>query len=281
LLLGKRLGRFSNLNLSYNFQEVSSTTFALGTPGLSSVTAGTRVSSITPVYRFSTVNNPYRPTRGRSFDASFQVAGGPLGGDTSFLKPIVTWTQYSKALGKSHLALHAQGGLIRDLGSTVLSNSNVQGVPRFERFWLGGDTFGPRVFETRSISPLRYFITDDNGRIIDVVGDPRYQSGENVIDSGGIPVLIEAGGDRFYLLQTEYVFPMNEQIEVAAFLDVGDALFEDQRLNFDTMRASAGFEVRFHLPIFPVPLRLIYGWPVRKLERDRTSNFTFSIGRSF
>jgi len=281
LLLGKRLGRFSNLNLSYNFQEVSSTTFSLGTPGASSVSAGTRVSSITPVYRFSTVNNPYRPTRGRSFDASFQVAGGPLGGDTSFIKPIVTWTQYSKGLGKTHVAIHAQGGLIRALGSTILSNSNVQGVPRFERFWLGGDTFGPRVFETRSISPLRYFVTDDDGRLVDVIGDPRGLSGENVIDSGGIPVLIEAGGDRFYLLQTDYVFPMNEQIEVAAFLDVGDALFEDQRLNFDTMRASAGFEVRFHLPIFPVPLRLIYGWPVRKLERDRTSNFTFSIGRSF
>jgi len=102
-----------------------------------------------------------------------------------------------------------------------------------------------------------------------------------VVDSGGIPVLIEAGGDRFYLFQTEYVVPMNEQIEFAAFLDIGDALFEDQSLNFDTMRASAGFEVRFHLPIFPVPLRLIYGWPVRSLERDRTSNFTFSIGRSF
>jgi outer membrane protein assembly factor BamA len=74
---------------------------------------------------------------------------------------------------------------------------------------------------------------------------------------------------------------MNEQIELAAFFDVGDALFEDQSLNLDTVRASAGFEVRFHLPIFPVPLRLIYGWPVRKLERDRTANFTFSIGRSF
>jgi outer membrane protein insertion porin family len=281
LLLGKRLGRFSNLNLSYNYQEVTQTTVSLFAGGGGSVETGTRVSSVTPIYRFSTVNNPYRATRGRSFNASFQVAGGPLGGDTSFIKPVVTFVQYSKALGKSFVAVHAQGGLIREMGSRVFSNSNVQGVPRFERFWLGGDTFGPRVFETRSISPLRYFLTDDAGNIIDVVGDPRGESGANVIDSGGIPVLIEAGGDRFYLLQTEYVMPMNEQIEFAAFLDIGDALFEDQTLNFDTMRASAGIEVRFHLPIFPVPLRLIYGWPVRALERDRTSNFTFSIGRSF
>jgi outer membrane protein assembly factor BamA len=74
---------------------------------------------------------------------------------------------------------------------------------------------------------------------------------------------------------------VTQQAEFALFLDVGDALFEDQSFGFQTTRVSAGVEVRFHLPIFPVPLRLIYGWPVRKLVQDRTSNFTFSIGRSF
>ena len=58
-------------------------------------------------------------------------------------------------------------------------------------------------------------------------------------------------------------------------------LFEDTRIGIDTVRASAGLELRFHLPIFPVPLRLIYGWPIRELVGDRSSNFTFSIGRSF
>ena len=57
--------------------------------------------------------------------------------------------------------------------------------------------------------------------------------------------------------------------------------FEDQSFGFDTARASAGIELRFHLPIFPVPLRLIYGNTVRELEGDRSSNFQFSIGRSF
>ncbi len=52
-------------------------------------------------------------------------------------------------------------------------------------------------------------------------------------------------------------------------------------LHFASMRVSAGVEVRFHLPIFPVPLRLIYGVPLRELDGDQTSNFTFSIGRSF
>ena len=61
----------------------------------------------------------------------------------------------------------------------------------------------------------------------------------------------------------------------------GDALFDDQSLGFDTTRVSTGVELRFHLPIFPVPLRLIYGTTLREVEGDRTSSFTFSIGRSF
>jgi outer membrane protein insertion porin family len=280
VLVGKRLGRFSNLNLNYRYQDVTSTTVLFTTA--SSIRTQNTISSMTPVYRFSTVNNPYRPSRGRSFDLAFQVAGGPLGGDTSFIKPVTTWTSYNRTLGKSFLALHVQGGLIRELGSgSSLSGSNIQGVPRFERFWLGGDTLGPRVFETRSITPLRYLVLDAAGNIVDVIGDPRFISPSDLANTGGIPVLIEAGGDRFFLIQAEYVLPLNEQIELAAFFDVGDALFEDQSLGFDTARASTGLELRFHLPIFPVPLRLIYGIPVREFERDRTSNFTFSIGRSF
>jgi outer membrane protein insertion porin family len=287
LLLGKRLGRFSNIDFRYNFQSVSSTTVLTTfesaiSDQTTSITNNTDVSSITPIYRFSTIDNPYRPSRGRNFTASVQLAGGILGGDTNFIKPVLNLTQYRRAIGKSRLAFHAQGGFIREIGNeTSVSGSDIEGVPRFERFWLGGDTLGPRVFETRSITPLRYVVLDGN-RIVDVVGDPRFISADELVNNGvGIPVLVEVGGDRFYLFQTEYIFAMNEQIEIAAFLDVGDALFEDQSINLDTIRASAGFEVRFHLPIFPVPLRLIYGWPVRSLERDQTSNFTFSIGRSF
>jgi len=69
--------------------------------------------------------------------------------------------------------------------------------------------------------------------------------------------------------------------QIAAFLDFGDSLAEDQNWGFETARVSAGVEVRFHLPIFPVPLRLIYGWPLRSMTGDRYSNFAFSIGRSF
>lgn len=287
LILGKRLGTFGNLNLGYNFEDVTSTTVLAPVGGLGGtapqvVVTENQVSSLTPVYQFSTVNNPYRPTRGRSFSASFQVAGGPLGGNTSFLKPILRYTQYSKAPGRGYLALHGQVGAVRSWADgTTLGGSNINDVPRFQRFWLGGDTLGPRTFETRSITPLRYVTLDEDGQIGEVLGDPRYKSLDDFVTAGGQPVVIEVGGDRFFLVQAEYVFPFNEQAELAFFVDAGDSLFEDQSLGFDTTRVSAGFELRFHLPIFPVPLRLIYGFPVRSFDGDQTSNFTFSIGRSF
>ena len=114
-----------------------------------------------------------------------------------------------------------------------------------------------------------------------MTGDITGQSPEGFISINGVPVLIEVGGDRMYLWQSELVFPLNQQAEIAVFVDAGDALFEDTKFNFGSIRVSAGVEVRFHLPIFPVPLRLIYGVPVRELDGDQSSSFTFSIGRSF
>ena len=244
--------------------------------------ATNQISSVTPFYVFNTVNNPYRPSRGTQVNLSFQIAGGPLGGNTDFLKPVFRFTQYRRAWARNILALHAQGGWIREWSDgSGITPSNIEGVPRAQRFWLGGDTQGPRIFETRSITPRRYWLVDANNNITDVVSDPTGLPLSSFFTSGGVPLLIESGGDRYYLFQSELIFPMGEQAEVALFFDIGDALFEDQSFTFETSRISAGLEVRFHLPVFPVPLRLIYGFPVRKLESDRTSSFTFAIGRSF
>jgi outer membrane protein assembly factor BamA len=213
----------------------------------------------------------------------FKVAGGALGGDASFLKPVGTFTEYRKSFTRrAYFGFHAELGLLREFaGGSERSSATVEGVPRFERFWLGGDTLGPRVFETRTITPRRY-VRVENGVVTDVTGDIRDVSGEGwVLTPFGTPALVEVGGDRMYLLQSEFVMPLNEQAEFAVFFDLGDSLFEDTSFGFDTVRASTGVELRFHLPIFPVPLRLIYGVPVRRISGDATSNFTFSIGRSF
>ena len=283
LLFGRRLGRASRINVGWNWEDLTSTQPILNAQGQTTIfESNYQISSVTPFYVFNTVNNPYRPSRGTQVNISFQIAGGPLGGNTNFLKPVFRFTQYRRAWGRNLLALHAQAGWVREWrGGSGVTPSNIEGVPRAQRFWLGGDTQGPRIFETRSITPRRYWMIDGNNNITGVVADPTGLPLSSFFTSGGVPLLIESGGDRFYLLQSELILPMGEQAEVALFFDVGDALFEDQSFSFETSRMSAGVEVRFHLPVFPVPLRLIYGFPVRKLESDRTSSFTFAIGRSF
>ncbi len=290
VILGKQLAPFSSIRLSYSYESVTSTssTLSLIDPddplALTQLSATNKISSITPVFAYNRVNNPYRPSAGSSFTMSFQIAGGPLGGDTNFLKPVARYTTYKRPFKRSYLAFHAEAGLVREWqgGSVGFNSTNVNGVPRFQRFWLGGETPGPRGFETRSITPRRYVLLDDNGAILDVLGDPRtVDIADLVRSSDGIPALVEVGGDRMFLFQTELVFPLGQQAELAVFTDIGDALFEDQSWGFETARVSAGVEMRFHLPVFPVPLRLIYAWPIREGVRDRTSRFTFSIGRSF
>lgn len=284
IVTGRRLGRFSRFNIGYNLERVDSTTRAAST--LEPIRTEETVSSITPVFSYSTINNPYRPTRGSQISLAMQVAGGPLGGESAFIKPTLRMTSYAQALrGRAYWAFHGQLGYVGEWadGSEV-AGAVVNGVPRFQRFWLGGDTQGPRIFDTRTITPLRYVkrVVDGNRVTFgEVLADPSGVPVTQLFNSGGSPILIEVGGDRFFLFQSELVFPVNEQVEIAAFLDAGDSLFEDQSFGFETTRISAGVELRFHLPIFPVPLRLIYGVPVRELEFDRSNSFSFSVGRSF
>ena len=283
IIFGKLLGRFGQVQVGYNYERVESSSSAFTVAGTQlSQSASNEISSLTPVYRYNTVNNPYRPSSGTQFNASLQIAGGPLGGDTSFIKPILSYTTYKRTGRRGFMAFNSRLGFVTewDRGSS-LNSQNVFGIPRFQRFWIGGDTQGPRVFEIRTITPLRYVLLDDNGAIDRVIGDPRNIPVEQLANLDGVPVLLEVGGDRFWMTQLEWVYPFNEQVDVALFADAGDVLFEDTSFGFDTFRASAGIELRFHLPVFPVPLRLIYGVPIRKLEDDDTGAFQFSIGRSF
>ncbi len=279
--LGRQFGFFTYAELSYDWARVETTGFSLN-----GTKATTRISSITPVYRYNRINNPYRPTRGWSGEVKSQFAGGFLGGDTSFYRPIARYVGLRKAKGRTFFAVSSQLGLVRKFQEETDPNSaTVNGVPRSERFWLGGDTLGPRVFETRSITPLRFVSLDPFGRLVDAVKDPSGQPAAKYDRNGDGLVnafdLVEMGGDRYYLLQAEYVIPFNQTVELAVFGDVGNALFEDTAWGFEDVRVSAGLELRFYLPVFPVPLRLIYGRPIRQLANDRTSNFTFSIGRAF
>jgi outer membrane protein insertion porin family len=295
VVLGRQIGYFQQVQIRYDFQRVQSNGLApqvgfATVPGtttpLTAVVATNTISKITPSWFRNSINNPYRPTAGWSLSTDMEIAGGPLGGDTSYLRPRVLFTKYIPAIKRTYFGIHMEIGAIKTwAGGSTPNAANVNGVPRFQRFWLGGETYGPRIFQTRDVSPLRWVRLNSFGEVIEATTNP---SGRPVrdFDLNGDGVvnrldLVALGGDRYWLSMFEFNIPFQQSVELAFFLDAGNALYEDTSWALADYRASAGIELRFYLPVFPVPLRLIYGWPLRKLPEDRTSAFTFSIGRSF
>ena len=142
----------------------------------------------------------------------------------------------------------------------------VDGVPRYLRFYLGGEYMGPRIYETRSISPIRII----DKPYVDAEGNLAfYQTLEMV------------GGNKFLVFQFEYVIPISEPVALALFFDAGNAFDNDQNFSLSDLRMSAGIEIRFYIPMFQVPLRLIYGVPFNNKPWDEINRFQFSIGSSF
>lgn len=281
LALGRRVGVFGSIGVRYDLQRVRSTGFTFD-----GREAQNKIASVTPSYNWNRINDPYRPSRGWSIGVDLAIAGGPLRGDTNYLRPRILYTGYLPAFRRGFFGVHAEMGYIRPWqGGSSDNTANVEGIPRFERYWLGGDTLGPRIFETRSVTPLRYIRLDEYGRIVETTNDPRGRPASDFDRNGDGIVnrldLVDVGGNRFFLVQAEYVLPVAGPFELAFFVDAANVLFEDDSFGFDELRASAGIEARFYIPVFPVPLRLIYGVPLRDLPEDRTSGFTFSIGRSF
>ncbi|HSQ15088.1 MAG TPA: outer membrane protein assembly factor BamA [Candidatus Binatia bacterium] len=184
------------------------------------------------------------PSRGGVQSASVEYAGGPLGGDSQFVKyflnakkfyPVTASTVFSWNLVWGHVIPTEQDGE----------------VPLFERFFLGGP-YSIRGFESRSLSP-----TDPN-------------TGELV------------GGNKELIMNLEYLFPLIGEIgfKGVLFFDVGNAWaqgswpFSDQGV-----WAAYGVGVRWYSPMGP--LRFEVGWNLDRPEGQPERVMEFTIGTAF
>lgn len=266
--LGKRLGHFQSLRLTYLFEEVTfdDTNFQ----------STSTTSAVRPVYSFDTRNNFIRPSRGFQIVASLELAGGLLGGENFFFKPILQGTVYFPTFRKMFAGVHGEIGYVADYDGRV--------VPRFERFFLGGER-SLRLFKSRTISPI-----DDGLACPPPVRGQRHSDcpGKNPLDPDGNEVdandpLIFIGGNKYLLFNFEYTIPMpsTDTVELVLFYDAGNAWTNKQGYDLSDLRMDAGIEIRFYLPVFGAPLRLIYGWNLDPKEFEDKQDFIFSIGRTF
>jgi outer membrane protein insertion porin family len=246
------IGDFANWSVGYRHERSTVDNFQ-GTT-YSAYNAAYLNNTITSAFfggiGYNTVNNPFRPVSGINANLSMLVAGPWLGGETYYYKPAMEASIFLPTFRKQNLAFRIQ--------AAYLNGYDGHEIPLWERFFLGGeDTL--RGFGVRSVFPLtkegRFFI------------DPQ--------------TLTIEGGNRYYLINSEYVFHVVEQVDLALFVDVGNTFHERQKWEAGNYRADAGVEMRFFIPTFNVPLRLIYANNLKPREGDDFSSFQFSIGLTF
>jgi outer membrane protein insertion porin family len=159
----------------------------------------------------NSTDNPFFPTGGSRTSYSFELSGGPLGGELDFQEHLLSQSYYqSLPLG---FALHVRGyfGLLIGL-------DNPNEVPEFERYRLGGN----RIFPLRGYNDL------------EVV--PR-----------GNPIFI--GGRFFTIFNLEVLYPLTRAVQVLAFLDQGDTWNSFSETDFTNLRRGAGFGIRVEVPM--------------------------------
>ncbi len=269
LSTGFGLGLFDSLTFFYGFTDTKSRYEVYpppappggGVPPIAYADYVGKTSAITPGYRFDSRDDPFNPSRGKKYGLSMTIAGGALGGDFSFVKPIGELTYYLPVTRKTYAAFNFSGGMIRPYGG--------QQIPIFERFRIGGDR-SIRGFQYGAIFPL-----DEKDRAY-------------FNDQGAL-----LGGDKFYVVNLEYVYVLAGPLRLAAFFDAGNTWLEQQKWKPLDLRASAGLELRIFLPIFQAPLRFIYAVNLdpKVIKQpdgatlpggvEKKTDFQFSIGTTF
>ncbi|MBC7731467.1 MAG: outer membrane protein assembly factor BamA [Bacteriovorax sp.] len=181
------------------------------------------------------------PTAGRL--SSLNMDWG-IAGDTRYLRTNAKFQQYIPISRQFTFGFNADVGWGKGLGG--------HSYPIFKNFY-GGGLGTVRGFDQNSLGP------------VDVTG-------------------AFVGGNRRVNLNSELYLPVpgtgnDRTLRLFTYADVGNVWGENDRLTFDSLRASAGVGLTWVSPVGP--LKLSYGAPIRKQPTDRIQRLQFQIGTAF
>lgn len=165
-------------------------------------------------------------------------------GDVRFLRTNLQYQEYWSLPAKMTLGLNAELGIGTGLGGKP--------YPVFKNFY-GGGLGSVRGFEQNSLG-----VIDPTGAFI--------------------------GGARKFNANLELYFPVpgsgnDKTLRVFAFADAGNVWREGEKIQADSVRASAGVGLSWISPVGP--LKLSWGKPLRFKPNDRIQRFQFQIGTAF
>jgi outer membrane protein insertion porin family len=252
---GRPLFNFSRMFLTYGYEVVDTAVSPDLLAGLDSTSSvgvplfnpfldeGRHIESrVTPSFVHNTVDNPFTPHSGRRISLNLPVAGGFLGGTTSYIRPDVEIVHYVPHTKRTALGVRLNGGFVRPYGGT-------RALPYYLRYFLGGE-YQIRGVDIRTVGP-----TDSQNRAI--------------------------GGDKFVLVNAEYYFDLFGPVRALLFHDAGQAFAETERIDLRRLRTSSGVELRVIVPMLNVPFRLIYAWNIYRDVFQPARTFKFAVGTTF
>lgn len=205
-------------------------------------------STITPSLNYNTLNNPIDPTTGMSLSATLSFSG--LGGDVKVFLPAIEVKYFRPIVKKEKPQVIGMRLLFEkafSFGQPLSTNSLafVDGVPIFNRFFLGGED-NLRGYNVRSISPVaqvQSFYTSTNvqavelgsGKVLKVLKpgqrfrgvDPsvlkQFTFTNKLISNPNFPAFTPVGADTEILYNLEYRIPIAGPLTMALFADAGTA----------------------------------------------------------
>ncbi|TLN18096.1 outer membrane protein assembly factor BamA, partial [bacterium] len=204
---------------------------------------GKRITaSVKPSIAYDTRDNQWEATKGVNVKASVELAGGPLGHDSEYVKYEAEAKKYFAMPLDSVFTVEGHGGLLRGIEGKP--------IPIYERFALGG-MYSVRGFGWRDIGPK----DAATGEVI--------------------------GGDKYLQFNAEYLYPLVKEakLKMVLFFDSGNAWDVGQDYFETPMRISTGIGFRWFSPLGP--LRLEYGHILDKKDGEDGSRWDFSIGGFF
>ncbi|GIW70987.1 MAG: outer membrane protein assembly factor BamA [Planctomycetota bacterium] len=259
--LGYRFERDGLLELSYRATLTEIFNVDVSAPADVIAVAGTnRVSAVALALSLdkNQVDQHFVGYGGFGLQGRLELAARALGGEFDFWRVTAggNWqTTLWQWPGASRHVLHAR----LELG--FMAGFGGGEVPVFERFYAGGPR-SLRGFEFRSVGPQ----ADDEpiGGKVRALGTLEYS----------FPIV--PGFDESYA-----IFWRGDFLRGVLFVDAGSVESRIRDFSFDDVRVAVGFGFRIKVPLFPQPVALDFGFPLRKLRGDDPEVFSFSIGAPF
>lgn len=241
-------------------------------PNLVTLSEGARRAvQIGPSAVYDGRDNPFFPTTGFLVSGSvvYSIGRSRATEDEAFtpqdfVRAEAAFSRYLP-LGETVLAMSVRGGHIR---------GTQEGVPIFERFFLGGRT-SLRGVPERALIAQDCLVVNSGTAASVIAASP----GTCVIGRSDSEAPITQGGQNYFLLKTELRVPVGRTASIGLFVDAGNLWFDLPKRNNLTLRTTAGAGLRFNTPVGPLAFDLGFNLsPRRETHAEGLSQLHFSVG---